>query len=48
MLAVTCLNAFEAVGLRSSEVPEVRKAIELCSLYMPLPADKKTLKPAHQ
>ena len=42
MLAVTCLDAFEAVGLRSSEVPEVRKAIELCSSYMPLPACKKT------
>ena len=41
MLAVTGLDAFEAVGL-SSEVPEVKKAIELCSSYTPLPTDKKT------
>ena len=34
-LASECLLAFEVAGLSASEIPQVRKATELCHTYTP-------------
>ena len=35
VLATECLKAFEVAGLRNSDDPQVRKATDLCLLYVP-------------
>jgi len=35
MLANECKKAFEAAGIESSEHPQIKKAVNLCSLYAP-------------
>ncbi len=35
VLAKECMTAFEVAGLKTSEDPQVRRAIDLCSSYLP-------------
>ena len=35
VLAKECMTAFEVAGLKSSDDPKIRKAVDLCSSYLP-------------
>ena len=35
VLAVECMKAFEEAGLKNSDLPQVQRAVKLCSSYIP-------------
>lgn len=42
VLASECLKAFEVAGMKESDEPQVKKAIELCSSYVPKAIEHST------